>query len=559
MRSVEESGNRLAKQQAKLADQTVNLVGESGPRIPARAPTAGETFADRYEILEKLGEGGVGAVYKARHLHLDTILAIKILQSSHLKDQDSVARFNREGKLISKLNHTNVVKVQEFGVYDGCPYMTMELIDGVPVSKLIGSANTSTDTWISIFRQVLDALAHAHERGIVHRDIKPGNILCKFDEDGSPVATVVDFGLAKVIDSETQIADSEALTRTGDLFGTPLYMSPEQCQGGQIDSRSDIYSLGCVMYHCLTGAPPFQGQSSFELVYRQINCSPATFSAKLRRRGIGPKLEAIVLKAMAKGRSARYQYAQKMSIDLLDAQTSKQGFLSELSSGLQLLTGRFKASERATMFRTTALIVTTINAVVTAGFLFFLPPQMEKENLLMNKYANFIWRLQQIAHSNILYPENRKEAMAQLIKLTSVASEDKELHSMAVKHKELVRIALAETAASVLEARSQIGDDPTLLLSNGLRIISKPTDRWMDCSASNARLTAKTSDLLNRNYDSLRWKYMLYSVLPTYGAASCLILVWLIGQNLMARLQENRRLKTQADGHNVLLITDNSI
>lgn len=552
MKSVDDSGNKI------LAEQTVNLVGEYARDLSRRAPEAGQTFADRYEILEKLGEGGVGTVYKARHIHLDTILAIKILQSTHLKDQDSVARFNREGKLISKLSHSNIVKVQEFGVYDGCPYMTMDYIDGVPISKLIDS-NTSADTWVSIFRQVLDAIAHAHERGIIHRDIKPGNILYRLDETGAPVITVVDFGLAKAIDSQEEVTDTQALTRTGDLFGTPLYMSPEQCTGAQIDSRCDIYSLGCVMYHCLTGAPPFQGQSNFELVYRQINCSPSNFLPELRQRGVGADLEAIVLKAMAKRQSSRYQFAQQMAVDLLNTRERKHSVVSELLSKLRVMNGRLKASQRAAILRHTTTIVATINALITAAFLFYLPPQMEKENLLVNRYINVMVIMQDFIHSDMFKDQDLiKEGLIHLLKTTR---EDKELRPLAVKHVKLVQAASNATKTSLLQTQRQLEENAAFsLLSNGMRVLADTVHFWMDSSASNARLTAKASDLLNRNYDSLRWKYMLYSVLPTYGALSCLVLAWLIGQNLLARSQEQRRLQDQANGPNIVMpITNTSV
>lgn len=546
MRSVEDSGNRLAKK-AKLADQTVTLGSEAGPRIPARVPTAGETFADRYEILEKLGEGGVGTVYKARHLHLDTILAIKILQSTHLKDQDSVARFCREGKLISKLNHTNIVKVQEFGVWEGCPYMTMDYIDGIPISKMIKDPDVSTDRWIGIFRQVLDALAHAHERGIVHRDIKPGNILFRVDEVGEPTATVVDFGLAKATDSQEQMTESAALTRTGDLFGTPLYMSPEQCTGNRIDSRCDIYSLGCVMYHCLTGTPPFQGQSNFELVYRQINSSPANFSADLRKRGISADIESIVLKAMAKQESSRYQYAQQMSIDLLNAQARKHGVVSQLAASMRLVTGRFKASERAAIFRTTALMIAILNAMVTATLLFALPSRMKEENESMIKYASVVSVLNKFLAENqniISNPEYLEPLKADLLKLTH---EDDELKPMGEEHVELVNIAVNDTEKGFQKIRRQLIQEPfSILNGSGKIILAKTAQSWIHCSASNARMTAKATELFHRNQFDLQQKYNLYRFLPVYGVISSFALAWLIVLSFKTRSREGKRLQAQS-------------
>lgn len=438
--------------------------------------------------------------------------------------------------------------------------MTMDYIDGIPISKMIADPDVSTDRWIGIFRQVLDALAHAHERGIVHRDIKPGNILFRVDDMGEPIATVVDFGLAKATDSQEQLAESAALTRTGDLFGTPLYMSPEQCTGNRIDSRCDIYSLGCVMYHCLTGTPPFQGQSNFELVYRQINSSPANFSADLKKRGIGADLESIVLKAMAKQQSSRYQYAQQMSIDLLNANARRHGAISELAARVRLITGRFKASERATIFRTTSLVVATINAVVTAGLLVALPPRMQQENKAMVKYASIVAVLNRFLADDqnaIIKPAYLEPLKKQLLELTAG---DEVLAPMAIKHVRLVTKAKNATDSGLLAFRRQLVEEPfSVLNGSGMALLGARAQLWIHCSASNAKITAKATELFHQNQYSLQQKYDVYKVLPLYGAVSSIVLAWLIVVSFQTRIREGKRLQDQTIRHQIGQTSENSI
>lgn len=525
---MENSGN-------KLVEQTVTLVSlEHTREIFERAPEAGQAFADRYEILEKLGEGGVGTVFKVRHLHLDKILALKLLQKHHLKDPDSVSRFCLEAKLISKLNHPGIVNVHDFGVHDSCPYMTMDYIEGQPISKLIGT-ETTTGMWIAIFTQVLDALAHAHQRGIVHRDLKPGNILFRIDVDtGLPIATVVDFGLAKAIDSAGQPPDSAALTRTGDLFGTPLYMSPEQCTGQQIDSRSDIYSLGCVMYHCFSSAPPFSAESNFELVYRQINCAPQPFSNAHRQKGLDSELEAIIFKAMAKEKTARHQYAQELSCELLGAKANRT-LLGWLRAKCRQFSGRFHASEKSATIRNIGIKLAILNAVVISLSLCYLPTQMEHSKKEMLRHCDVIITLNQLARSNVfraMQDGTLKTRYTLQEKLEKLTDSDPVLEQSAKNYIAQAKRSLLDTKTRLLGIRETMESNPAALLSGGLAAMTDGTSEWLDTIATNITLSRLADGEYNKNKTQLEFEFNLFRVLIYYGAVSLPILLWLIVGNI---------------------------
>lgn len=226
----------------------------------------GGIFADRYEIIARLGGGGMSTVYKARHTHMDKIVAIKVLQTNVGNTAESIKRFQLEAKATSKLEHPNVISIFDFGVNeDGRPYMVMEYLEGVSLSDLLDKKGRLPVNGLKeIFVPVCEGLTHAHQNGIVHRDLKPGNIMLAKTQNGGVNVKIVDFGLAKLVNSE------QKLTQTGETFGSPLYMSPEQCLGKQLDQRADIYSLGCVLFECLTGQPPFVGASVIDTFNKHL-------------------------------------------------------------------------------------------------------------------------------------------------------------------------------------------------------------------------------------------------------------------------------------------------
>lgn len=265
----------------------------------------GGIFADRYEIVARLGGGGMSTVYKARHTHMDKIVAIKVLQTNVGNTAESIKRFQLEAKATSKLEHPNVISIFDFGVSeDGRPYMVMEYLEGISLSDLLDKKGRLPVNGLKeIFVPVCLGLVHAHQNGIVHRDLKPGNIMLARTAGGGVNVKIVDFGLAKLVNSE------QKLTQTGETFGSPLYMSPEQCLGKQLDQRADIYSLGCVLFECLTGQPPFIGASVIDTFNKHLRDAPPVFPPDLK---VPNQLQQLIYCCLAKDKNGRPASAQEL-------------------------------------------------------------------------------------------------------------------------------------------------------------------------------------------------------------------------------------------------------
>lgn len=281
-------------------------------------PLLGTTFAEKYEILAVIGRGGMSTVYKARHKLMDNLVAIKILNSQLVTDPLHMERFTKEARTLSGLKHHNIVQVYDFGIFDNSkPYLITEYLEGESLGEILQTeSNISPERAIHIFLQVCDGLSLLHKKGIVHRDLKTANIFIVQENDARDVVKILDFGIAKMLGDNNQ---DQRLTKEGEVFGSPLYMSPEQCTGGQVDARSDIYSLGCVMYESLTGAPPHIGATSLETLNKQVS------EPTLSLRGIAPDLtipeliDAQVIKALSKNPFERQQTVEELRKGLLEA------------------------------------------------------------------------------------------------------------------------------------------------------------------------------------------------------------------------------------------------
>jgi eukaryotic-like serine/threonine-protein kinase len=267
----------------------------------------------QYEVFNKVSEGGMGAIYKARNRYTKAFSAIKVMRAESDVDEIALQRFIVEAKSASLLNHPNICRVNDFGLTTtNRPYLVMDWIDGISLgAKIQRDLRIAPAEAVTIFKQVATALEHAHQNKVVHRDLKPENIMLTRTADGATVSHLVDFGIAKVLD-ETDLTPL-GLTQTGVVVGTPLYMSPEQATGGEIDGRTDIYCFGCVMYFVLSGKPPFLGPNFIATINKHLTQAPPEFAPNLK---ISDNLRLIVFRCMEKKPSDRYQTVAALSADL---------------------------------------------------------------------------------------------------------------------------------------------------------------------------------------------------------------------------------------------------
>ena len=295
-------------------------------------PMIGRTIADKIELLDVLGAGAMGKVFRAKHLALDKIVAIKVLhpQEDGVVDPQRAARFKAEARAASRLDHPNSVQILDFGEDgdDKLLYLTMEFLEGKNLQSILqDSGPMMLDRIARVMVQMLSALAAAHDHGVLHRDIKPGNVvLCRKTTDDGVIddhVKVCDFGLAKLLntDGTSYEATSGPLTVQGAVFGTPAYMSPEQARGEPLDARSDLYSCGVIMYKMATGRTPFPAETPWGVLLQHMNDPPDPPSAL--NGSIDPQLEEIILRSMRKPRDDRYQTARQMRQALIDLCTAR--------------------------------------------------------------------------------------------------------------------------------------------------------------------------------------------------------------------------------------------
>lgn len=293
----------------------------------AQDPLIGTRLAGKYEIISVLGTGGMGVVYKGRQDIMDRIVAIKMLQSHHLNDSMSVKRFQQEGKATCKLNHPHIITVYDFGIAQqtGQPYIVMDYLQGIALSEVIKQeGQIGVDRAVKIFQQAAEALGHAHKQGVVHRDLKPSNIvLINYDGDKDFVK-VVDFGVAQLMEDQTGEGGQQRLTQMGEVCGSPVYMSPEQAQGHKLDNRSDIYSMGVVMYETLTNRLPLLGKTMVETMRKHIEEDAPPFSQVRPDLYIPDRVEQIIMKAMSKSPADRFASMEHL-VQELDLAIPKPG------------------------------------------------------------------------------------------------------------------------------------------------------------------------------------------------------------------------------------------
>ena len=288
----------------------------------------GTIIDNRYLIVSLLGMGAIGRVYKVKHTVLGKTHALKFVHPQKISET-TMKRFKLEAQASGLLEHPNIVGLHDYGVTpEGVPYMAMEYFDGISLADEVQfSGELTRMRFFNIFEQVCAGMAHAHKNKVIHRDLKPANILIKSTEEGD-IAKVLDFGMAKLIPDDNH--EESRITVTGEVVGSPFYMSPEQCMAKDLDARSDIYSIGVVMHEILTGSPVFLGKNPIEVMQKHVREMP-----KFEKdSAILPELQALVLKCLEKDPAKRFQSAEELSAALNKLKIKEQKATAELASAM---------------------------------------------------------------------------------------------------------------------------------------------------------------------------------------------------------------------------------
>jgi serine/threonine-protein kinase len=279
---------------------------------PQHDPLIGQVLDGRYQVVSVLGEGGMGIVYKAKHVTLNKNLAIKVLKADVSKNQEVVERFRQEAQSATAIGNHHIIDISDFGVLsDGSTYFVMEFLDGIALTRAIEPGKPlKANRTIHIAKQLCRALGAAHDAGIVHRDLKPDNIYL-IKRGGDPdFVKVLDFGIAKVGGAKSK------LTQVGQVFGTPHYMSPEQCAGTQVDKRTDVYALGVIMYEMASSRVPFDADNLMGILTKHLYEEPVRPHELPPPVDVPPELESVIMKCLAKKADIRYQSMQEVLSDL---------------------------------------------------------------------------------------------------------------------------------------------------------------------------------------------------------------------------------------------------
>jgi tRNA A-37 threonylcarbamoyl transferase component Bud32 len=287
----------------------------------SKDPLVGTMLDERYLIEGVIGRGGMGVVYRARQQNMDKDMAIKMLYSHKVSEPEAIKRFHREAKTVTAVRHHHIINLYDFGMYQNQPYLVMDYLEGKSLKDILKDEGAlSFERAGKVFEQVLDALASAHESGVVHRDLKPENIMLSKQNNQEDWVTLVDFGLSKIMETGDGGMDHLNITKVGDVCGSPPYMCPEQCLSSTVvDPRSDLYSLGIVIYESLSLKLPFNAKSAIEMLDCHLYATPIPFNFSIPEMKVCSEMTRVLNTALEKDPEKRYQNAQEFLEKLQEA------------------------------------------------------------------------------------------------------------------------------------------------------------------------------------------------------------------------------------------------
>jgi len=405
---------------------------------------------ERYECIRMLGKGGMSTVYMARHTVTDKVVAIKFMHPHLASRGKNWTRFQLEAKAAAKIYHPNVLSVYDCGVTsDGRPFLIMDYLEGTTLADLIAAEGPmKPQRAVAAFLQICRGLASAHQNGVIHRDLKPGNIMVIATGNDEDHLQIVDFGIAKLLPQE---GVSGHLTQTGEVFGSPLYMSPEQCTGQRLDLRSDVYSMGCLMYETLTGSAPFVGDSYLDTMYKQMHEVVPNVCTNDRRGNVYRRLAQIISKALEKDACDRYQSMEELEADLLLA-VEEHGFawLTTSRAGKDACR-RWRKAHRKQLALLSVLVAVALCSILTSAACICVNSLLERLDCVPDASKGVLYELWDRSASRI-EPEEAETR----IKMSSIA-----IRQANLKFQTQSELYLFELCGA-LEARG------TMLMRNGL-------------------------------------------------------------------------------------------